>query len=157
MLTHRCPWCGEKMNLRLPFFVENPIWWRGKEPLHCPACKRRYRSKSNWFKRILTTVAVILLCGGAAGMQLLLHPYRVFWPFEITACIILMIMNGVSQRKRKYQLRLQLLFHYSGAPSQKKVFGIHLFNVQTEKSSRFALWMKRMFPSAGHCVLYWTI
>ncbi len=74
MLTHRCPWCGEKMNLRLPFFVENPIWWRGKEPLHCPACKRRYRSKSNWFKRILTTVAVILLCGGAAGMQLLLHP-----------------------------------------------------------------------------------
>ena len=92
MLTHRCPWCGEKMNLRLPFFVENPIWWRGKELLHCPACKQRYRSKSNLFKRILTTVAVILLCGGSAGLQLLLYPYRVFWPFEISACIILMIM-----------------------------------------------------------------
>ena len=59
MLTHRCPWCGEKMNLRLPFFVENPIWWRGKDPLLCPACKQRYRSKSNLFKRILTTVAVL--------------------------------------------------------------------------------------------------
>ena len=77
MLTHRCPWCGEKISFHFPF---RKLIWKYVMPYRCRSCNRAYTLYQVTPMTVILLILLVLIGYGIAlGLENdKVHPH-LYW------------------------------------------------------------------------------